>query len=82
MAPVHTVPKYGTKPIRYVTLHFRDRHGAASLRERNRAEITSLRLCSHYTGKLFVPTRIAVQSELAQLARRKRLVKVSLHVSY
>ena len=29
-------------PIRYVTLHFRDRVGAASLRYRNRAEITVL----------------------------------------
>ena len=27
---VHTVRKYGTKPIRYVTLHFRDRPGVAS----------------------------------------------------
>ena len=33
---VHTAPKYATKPIRFVTLHFRDRHGAASLRHRNR----------------------------------------------
>ena len=24
---VHTAPKYGTKPIRYVTLHFRERGG-------------------------------------------------------
>ena len=31
---------YGTDPIRYVTLHFRDRLGEASLRYRNRAEIT------------------------------------------
>ena len=27
---VHTTAKYGTKPIRYVTLYFRDRLGAAS----------------------------------------------------
>ena len=39
---VHTPPKYGTKPIRYVILHFRDRRGAASLRRRNRAATTVL----------------------------------------
>ena len=30
------------EPTRYVTLHFRDQRGAASLRHRHRAEITSL----------------------------------------
>ena len=39
---VHIALKYGTKPTRYVTLHFRDQRGAASLRHRHRAEITSL----------------------------------------
>ena len=39
---VHTAPKYGTKPIRYLTLHFRDGCGEASLRNRNRAAITVL----------------------------------------
>ena len=39
---VHTAPKYGTKSIRYVILHFRDRRGAASLRRRNRAATTVL----------------------------------------
>ena len=34
--PVHTAPKYGTKPIRYVTLHFQDRRGPAWLRRSNR----------------------------------------------
>ena len=34
---VHTAPKCGTKRIRYVMLHFRDRRDAASLRHRNRA---------------------------------------------
>ena len=29
--------KYGTESIRYGTLHFRDRRGAASIRHRNRA---------------------------------------------
>ena len=29
-------------PIRYVTLHFRERRGVASLRHRNGAEITAL----------------------------------------
>ena len=32
--------------MRYVTLHFRDRRGKASLRYRNRAEITIL-MCEH-----------------------------------
>ena len=40
--PVHSTPKYGTEPIRNVTLHFQDRRSAASLRYRNRAEITVL----------------------------------------
>ena len=40
--PVHTAPKRGTKPIRYVTLHYKHRNDAASLRYRNRAEITVL----------------------------------------
>ena len=39
---VHFAPKYGTKPIRYVKLHFRDRRDAASLRYRNRATTTVL----------------------------------------
>ena len=39
--PVHAMaPKCGTHSIRYVTLHFRDRCCTASLRYRNRAEIT------------------------------------------
>ena len=37
---VHTAPKCGIESIRCVSLHFRDRHGAASLRCRYRAEIT------------------------------------------
>ena len=36
----HTAPKCGTEPIRYVTLHFRDWHGAASLRYKNGDKIT------------------------------------------
>ena len=39
---VHIAPKYGTKPTRYVTLHFRDQRGAVSLRHTHRAEITLL----------------------------------------
>ena len=39
---VHTVSKYGKKPIQCVTLHFRDRRGAASVRHRNRAALTVL----------------------------------------
>ena len=39
---VHTAPKYGAKHIRYVTLHFQDRLGAASLSHRNRAAKTVL----------------------------------------
>ena len=42
---VHTPPKYGIKPIQYVTLHFRDRCGVASLRHKNRAATTVLLLC-------------------------------------
>ena len=33
---VHTAPKYGAKPIQYVTLDFRDRRSTSSLRHRNR----------------------------------------------
>ena len=39
---VHTAPKFGTKPIRYVTLHFRDGRGAALLRQINGAKVTLL----------------------------------------
>ena len=41
---VHTTPKYGKKPIRYVTLYFRDRLGAASLWHRN-CSTTSVPVC-------------------------------------
>ena len=34
--------KYGTKPIRYVTLHFRYQGNVVSLRHRNRAATTLL----------------------------------------
>ena len=34
---IHTAPRYGTNPVRYKTLHFRNRRGAASLRHWNRA---------------------------------------------
>ena len=38
-----TLPqKMAQKPIRYVTIHFQDRRGAASLRYRNRSEISVL----------------------------------------
>ena len=40
---VHTTPKCDTEPVRYVTLHLWDWRGAASLRYRNRAEITVLK---------------------------------------
>ena len=39
---IHTAPKYGSNPIRYVTLHFRHQRNAASLRFRNRTKITVL----------------------------------------
>ena len=39
---VQTAPKCCTEPLRYMTLHFRDRRGAALLRYRNRAKITVL----------------------------------------
>ena len=42
----HTAPKYGTKPLRYyVTRRFRDRRSAASIRQRNRAEIITALVC-------------------------------------
>ena len=37
---VHIAPKCGTKPLRYVMLHFRDRRGATSLGHRHRAART------------------------------------------
>ena len=43
--PYDTAPKYGTESIRYGTLHFRDRRGAASLRHRNRAATTRSNVC-------------------------------------
>ena len=52
--PVHTAPKWGTKPIWYVTLHVRDWRGADSLRCRKRAEITVL-MCE--PGMVFVPAQ-------------------------
>ena len=39
---VQTAPKRGTEPLGYVTLHLRDRRGAASPRYRNPAKITIL----------------------------------------
>ena len=51
--PSHTTPECGTEPIRYVTLHFRDRRGAATLRYRNRAKITVL-MCEQKPGMVFV----------------------------
>ena len=42
---VHTAPKYGTKPIRYVTLHFRERGGGAHLRFVTEMAPKSLFLC-------------------------------------
>ena len=41
---VHFAPKYGKKPIRYVTLHFRDRRGTASLRHGN-CDVTTVHVC-------------------------------------
>ena len=37
-----TLHQYVTEPIWYMTLHFQDRHGVASLRHRNSTEITVL----------------------------------------
>ena len=50
--PSHTTPDCGTKPIRYVSLHFRDRCGAAALRYRNRAKITVL-MCEQKPGMVY-----------------------------
>ena len=41
---VHTAPKYGKKPIRYLTLHFRDRLGTTSLRHRS-LTVTTVLMC-------------------------------------
>ena len=41
-APPRKAIRYGTNTYNYVTLHFRDQRGAASLRYRNRAKITVL----------------------------------------
>ena len=48
----------GTELIRYVTLHFRDRRGGASLRYRNHAEITVL-MCEKeaLSGMISVPAQ-------------------------
>ena len=47
-------------PIRYVTLHFRDRGSAASLRYRNRAEITVL-MCEQKPYHCLVPRRLSLK---------------------
>ena len=52
--PVDITSKYGTEPIRYEALHFRDRRGAASLCYRNRAEITVLEWKEALNGIIFV----------------------------
>ena len=41
--PVHTAPRCGKDPNRYVSLYFRDRCGATSLRYRNSVKITFLK---------------------------------------
>ena len=43
--PYDTAAKYGTEFIRYGTLHFRDRRGAASLRHRNCAAYNRSNVC-------------------------------------
>ena len=44
--------------IRYVTLHFRDRHDPASLRYRNRAEITGSHVWTEVlSGMVYVPAQ-------------------------
>ena len=48
-----TVPKCGTEPIRYVTIHIQDRRGAALFLNRNRAEISVI-ICEALFGLLFV----------------------------
>ena len=47
--PVHTVPYCGTEPIRYVTLYFRDRCGAASRKSRRKYR--------SYMWMVFVPAQ-------------------------
>ena len=53
---VYTAQKCGTEPIRYVTLHFRDRRGPASIGHRNRAEIISL-MCKQKTYPVWFSCR-------------------------
>ena len=55
--PVHTAPKCGTEPIRYVTLHFRDWHGAASLRYKNGDNAKSLLFTESLFGMIFSPVK-------------------------
>ena len=42
LAEVHIAPKCATEPFWYVTLHFRERRGAASPRYKSRAKTTVL----------------------------------------
>ena len=89
--PVHIAPKCGTEPIRYVTVHFRDRHGAASLRLGNRAEITVLvsvnrgRIQYDLIALTFVETRCFLSSinraSEGGFWRRVDLLQVDLLVS-
>ena len=61
----NTAPKYGTKPIRYVTLHFRDWRGAASLRYRNRAA-TTVRVCGQNPYTVWQFLRLAKDIQYSQ----------------
>jgi len=58
---VHTALKYGTKPIGYMTLHFRDQRGAASLiLHRNRASTTFIQCVwteALWSGLVLVPAQ-------------------------
>ena len=44
-------------PFLYVTLHFRDRRDAASLRHKNRAKITVMSEQKQYHGMVFMPAQ-------------------------
>ena len=55
-----TTPKCDTELFRYVTLHFQGRRSAASVRYRNRAEITVFMCATSSSGTYKKPTFILI----------------------
>ena len=56
---VYTAPKCGTEPIRYVTLHFRDWLGPASIRHRSKSRRNHLSYVwtEALSGMIFAPAQ-------------------------